>query len=430
MRPLAAFSAGRQPARHRIVRLASIACLYALLVLCPSGPAQAASPLAGPDTSSPRATLETFLEGARTLEERYTRYRADKSRERAEAVFRSMRFLRRTFDLSETARAVRAEVGENAVSQLMDILLRLPPIDLATVPGGPDADRDALPERWTIPETEIQIVRIDEGARVGEYLFASDTVERLPVFHDLIIDREPVQPTAYDNWYRENILFTGPMVPYGLVAAIPDPLNTLLLGTPLWKVIMMSVLYIVVLAVVIALTVFVYRQSRELGPVRQRLCRLAAPLVLWSLVALLHTAIPGQLNLSGPFAEGEFVAASILTDFAVAWAIWIASFLVVELIIALPAIPDSSYDAHLLRLVARVTAFIGVAAVAVLGADEVGIPALGVIAGLGVGGFALALAAQSTQPATTSSCMVARNAVCATSRSFNGVDAIRASGFL
>jgi MscS family membrane protein len=67
-----------------------------------------------------------------------------------------------------------------------------------------------------------------------------------------------------------------------------------------------------------------------------------------------------------------------------------------EAIIASPRVPDDGYDAHLLRLLARVTGFIGAFAVLVYGANDVGLPALGVAAGLGVGSVALALASQST----------------------------------
>jgi MscS family membrane protein len=59
-------------------------------------------------------------------------------------------------------------------------------------------------------------------------------------------------------------------------------------------------------------------------------------------------------------------------------------------------VPDDSYDAHLLRLLARVGGLIAAAVVLVYGANEIGSPALGLVAGLGVGGVAVALASQST----------------------------------
>jgi MscS family membrane protein len=101
-------------------------------------------------------------------------------------------------------------------------------------------------------------------------------------------------------------------------------------------------------------------------------------------------------STSGAFGEGYAVALTLALIAAGAWAAWLAAYFVVEVIISSPTIPDQSYDAHLLRLLARVAAVVGAAAVLVYGANQVGVPALGLVAGLGVGGFALALTAQST----------------------------------
>jgi MscS family membrane protein len=92
----------------------------------------------------------------------------------------------------------------------------------------------------------------------------------------------------------------------------------------------------------------------------------------------------------------EPLAKTFLLYLAVAWATALVCRFLAEAIIASPRVPDESYDAHLLRLLARVTGFIGGAAVLVYGANDLGLPALGVAAGLGVGSVALALASQST----------------------------------
>ena len=77
-------------------------------------------------------------------------------------------------------RAVCDKVGGETALYLFDILLRLPSIDLDTVPGGPGFDAETGLERWSIPDTMIQIVRMEEGPRSGDYLFSSDVVENLP----------------------------------------------------------------------------------------------------------------------------------------------------------------------------------------------------------------------------------------------------------
>ena len=64
--------------------------------------------------------------------------------------------------------------------------------------------------------------------------------------------------------------------------------------------------------------------------------------------------------------------------------------------ITAPVISKAGYDPHLLRLVSRVIAAIGVVFILLFGANEIGIPALGLLAGASVGGLVIGLAAQST----------------------------------
>lgn len=56
----------------------------------------------------------------------------------------------------------------------------------------------------------------------------------------------------------------------------------------------------------------------------------------------------------------------------------------------------SSIDSQLIRLVVRLITFIVAIGILITGADQIGLPAYSVLAGLGVGGLAVALAAQQT----------------------------------
>lgn len=64
--------------------------------------------------------------------------------------------------------------------------------------------------------------------------------------------------------------------------------------------------------------------------------------------------------------------------------------------IAVERLRESSIDSQLIRLVVRLVTTIVAIAILVIGADRVGLPAYSVVAGLGVGGLAVALAAQQT----------------------------------
>lgn len=355
--------------------------------------AQEASPLAPLDTSSPRATYESFWGEARQLEKLYASYRSNKTAKGAADILRSFAKLQRLFDLSELPRATRNESGGTAVVQLYDVFLRLP-----RVPGDmiPDETSSDPVGKWRVPESEIIIQRITEGEDEGEYLFSSGTVDRIGEFHAAIIDRPPLHDTRYPSWREEQVRYTGPVFHYGYLAALPPTLQTPVLGTPIWKFGLIILLYAACFSVVAVWMIVARRIARGSTPLKVLLLRLSVPLLLWALVSTLAPFVRSQINPSGSFAEATHILASVAIYFSIAWAAWITCYLVVAAIIATPMLPDDSYDAHLLRLLARVISLLIAGAILIYGANDVGIPALGLLAGVGVGGFALALAAQST----------------------------------
>lgn len=383
--------------RERYPWIGMLGLLFLFLLGAVSAETRQENPLKPLDTSSPRATLGSFLDQAHKVEEVYTIYRNKKTEKTYREARRMLDPLRQLFDLREVPIANKLEVGGASFNYLYDILARLPLVPLDSVPGGKGFDPEKGPERWTYPDTEIRIKRIEEGPRKGEYLFSADTVARLPEFHARIIDQSPLRPTPYPNLRNEAIYVTGPLFPASILDRIPVMSLTTILGTPTWKV---AIVLLSALAAVAPLVLW-NRVARKLsvnaGPIQDLAMRLVRPVLFASILYLIHEYfIVGQVNLSGIFAGVENVVVTAVLYAAWAWAAWLAIFLIIEIIIASPRIPEESYDAHLLRLIARVLAFISAGAILVYGANAIGIPALGLVAGLGVGGFALALASQST----------------------------------
>ena len=62
--------------------------------------------------------------------------------------------------------------------------------------------------RWTIPDTEITIARVTEGAREREFLFTSGTLDRLPKFYKRV-RHLPYKPGASENIYESYIYSPG-----------------------------------------------------------------------------------------------------------------------------------------------------------------------------------------------------------------------------
>ena len=354
------------------------------------------NPLKPLDTSSPQATLQSFWEQSARVEAALTSYRQDQTFEQYVNCVRVFAASRDLFDLRETPRAFRLKKGGASFSYLHDVLVRLPPTEPTEFPGGPDFDPEEI-EVWRYPDTEIVIRRVNEGPGQGKYLFSAETVSRLPEFHARIIHRPAIRPTDYPQSRQEVYRFTGPLFPFALTDHFPRSLRINVFGTPLWKVIVTSFIAAIIGSVTLLWLRAVKWFASNFGAAGQLASRTTVPVLLALLIYVFYEFIIAlQLNVSGDFAMLVSSLVTVGITVACMWTAWLLVHLLVEAIIALPSIPEQSYDAHLLRLVARVAGVVVGVAILFWGAHELGIPAAGVIAGLGVGGFALALAAQST----------------------------------
>lgn len=349
------------------------------------------------DISSPRATHDSFLGELRRISDLYDAYRSDSTHARLLALIGAINTLGTTvFDLSAVPEATRDKRAGLAVGYLADILIRLPPIPADAIPGTPAEGAGEPPARWTLPGTAIRLQRQADGPQAGGYLFDSRTVARLPQFHAEII-AEPVRvDVGIAHWRRAQDRFVGPLLAGLPLDRLPPPLQRSLGGTPAWKAVAALVLGTVALVLVVAWARRVARWSGVLSAWQRRLAWLSVPLLLALLSVALFFLNALEIGLGGTPFDVMAVLSIAALFIAGAWGAWVTCWLVVEAIIASPLIPDGTYDANLLRLLARVAAPLSAGVLLIWGATVIGVPALGLLAGVSVGGIALALAAQST----------------------------------
>ncbi|WP_198371952.1 mechanosensitive ion channel family protein [Roseomonas rosulenta] len=371
--------------------------LAGLLVLLLLGAAAAqARLLPALDTFSPHATMQSLAAETQRIAALFVAYRAeprlDTGIELRNAVHRASEQL---LDLSDLPAATRRKDGARALAALADILLRLPEIPAGSIPGAP-GQASALPARWTLPGTEIRIERMGAPDAPPDFRFSRATVARLDEFHAQVSDQPPLRPAAITDWREAQVQMAGPLFPPALVERLPAPLRSTVLETTVWKILAAAAVTLASILAVLAWVVLVRRWARGTAPLRRTARWLSVPLVLALVVVVAHVLIDSEVNLSGVLSDAETLGATFLLYGAGAWGAVLAFRLVAEAIIASPRVSDDSYDAHLLRLLARVAGLFAAAVVLVYGANAIGIPALGLVAGLGVGGVAVALASQST----------------------------------
>jgi MscS family membrane protein len=162
------------------------------------------NPLQTADTSSPRATLRSFLNNLGEVIE--DRRRGQFSVKTGRAFLRAINVL----DFSTTPNSDSWLVRTRRVLLLMELLgrIELPPEE--EIPGE-KAVADGAVSEWSIPNTAITIAIVKMGPREGEFLFSADTVQRLHRFYENAKDLPP-EPGAvvglYDGWLGAG---TGPL---------------------------------------------------------------------------------------------------------------------------------------------------------------------------------------------------------------------------
>ncbi len=369
--------------------------MFASVVFASSLPNGGANPLMPVNRASPSETYQSLISGAQRLEESYTRYKADKSFANLREVRYQFDRLRGLLDLSAVPSANRVKVGNAALTYLADILARLPPLDPHSIPGAISSDKE-LPARWTIPGTDIQLARVATGPSTGDYLVTSDSIANLADYYGRVRSLPLQTPREYVSFHREHISATGPLIPSWLTNNIPDALRAVYLDTPVWKIIAIAFVGLTMLGLAYGWTVVARRRGQRGGGLQRLAWRTTIPLALLAIYFVADWYVIAHINPAGNFATGESLVATAAFYGIVAWAVWLGCFLLAETAINAPRRAGNSLDAHLLRLAARVAAIGSVGGILIYGANEIGIPAYGLIAGIGVGGFALALAAQST----------------------------------
>ena len=369
-----------------------------LLVLClpVKGVADDAHPLEPLDLSSPRATLNDFLTASDAM---FTLLRDDfwhtPSPAAAYHLSDSITPLERTLDLSGIPPASRRDLGRDGIVYLYEVLSR---IELPAEADIPDAAAfaDDKSASWTIPRTEITLVRVADGPGAGQFLFSSSTVVRAEEFYEKVRALPYRRDVPLKNYaeMRPYLSTGGWLISSRTIEGFPDWLKRSFYQQAVWKYIALALLIALTILVVV-LTHRLMQRGFSTGSTSAHLRRLVTPAVLL-LTPLVLDLANRQLTLTGWVSGGVGWLAEAITYFALAWIAWTGSIAVAEAVIASPRIPDQSLNAHLLRLLARTFGIVAAIAIVFYVSKQLGVPLYGLVAGLGVGGIALALAAQPT----------------------------------
>jgi len=382
------------------------------------------NPLHPADTSSPRATLQGFIEitdeiflGMRDVLSSYAAtdrlyFSAQERRRQIESLrkgFTAIRFM----DISQILPVLKDTLAAEHALQLKEILDRIPLPAFTDVPDR-QAMASASPKRWRLPGTEIDITLIESGPRAGEYLISADTVGRLPEFYERVrsLPYKPGPAKQLSETYQTisgNLTFAiydgYSSSPAGLAFIVPP---RWMLSLPSWTKVHIAGIAVwqwfalVFVLLVSALFIFgAYRLGRrfagrgedEPGPGWHSLL---IPLAIIIIAGFVVPVMCKILRIGGSPRIVIAYAETIALFLASAWLAMLAAGLLAGWIVKSERLRPRSLDSQLIRLGARFVGIVVAIALLMHAADDLGFPAFSVLAGLGVGSLAVALAARDS----------------------------------
>lgn len=354
----------------------------------PMGAAELLAPL---DTSSPRGTMRGFID---TMDHIYSavtqRHTHPPGRARLQHLFSQMMSC---LDLSAVAPSLVITEARDAAVCLKEVLDRVPVPADSEIPDA-DAVRDQNITRWRVPGTEIVLVRLATGDRAGEFVFATDSVSRAKEFFQRV-NALPYKPTAGSpGLHQAYVTLGGWMIPDQLLHSLPLWARTSIGGETVWQ--WVATLLLVLLAAAAVRGALRVAQRAVHTPGTLSLGSFIFPATLIASSLTVDYLLTFQVRLTGERVLLAKLCLESVTLTGVVIGILAASRRITDWFLETRGKRGDAIDGQMIRLVSRVGTVAVTAWIVFHAVDRMGISVTPLVAGLGVGGLAVALAAQHT----------------------------------
>jgi MscS family membrane protein len=299
-------------------------------------------------------------------------------------------------DLREVAPSLAESQGRQAAVCLKEVFDRIElPAD-ADVPDAAAVQRESL-KRWRVPHTEITLVRVADGPREGEWLFSADTVQRAEEFFRLVRDLPYRADAGSPGFHDLYVRASGWMISDAWILALPAWARAELLGESVWRWLVLAAL----LAVGAGGVGLVYRLAGRATAARAHrlaghVLACAAPASLIAAAFAIDYLLTYQVRLTGDVLLATKAALRVVAIVGGILLVLCVLRQLADLVIHSRGLRPGTIDTQLVRLGFKILTLLAVAWMVIVGASYLGFSVAPLLAGLGVGGLAVALAAQHT----------------------------------
>ncbi len=327
-------------------------------------------------TDTPRETMASFMQAMNQYREGTLEHDETNMEWISDAV--------RCLDTRGLGDVAMKQSAEDAAIYLKEVIDRVVKINLSYIPDNRD---EAL---WTLIDSEIQIKLVEDGDRSGEYLFSKETVSRAREFYEKVDDlpyakgagqgagfRQPWLERSVPTWTRETLFTIAYWQWIGLFLAI-------LCG-------------LIIRMIVKGIGMLVHRLTRhtktewddtlvesEINPVSL----LASSGFWWASLYI--------LRFEGVALKVLTVLVQVTLTISVIWVFYALADTVSKYLKTLAERTSNTLDDQIVKLLSRTMKVFVILMGLMIGLQNLGIDVYSLLAGLGIGGLAIALAAKDS----------------------------------
>ena len=379
------------------------------------GEGYAEYPLKPPATSSPRATLFSFLDNmnrayAAVKEAHrenlnsaglFNSSSAVSKAEQAEILF--MRAVE-CLDLSQLPQALKTDLSYEKALMLKEILDKTELPYFTEVPDEEDIEQEAELEKvleldsWRMPNADIVIARIEDGPRKGEYLFTARTIDRLDNYYQLVKDLPyDKKNEVSEGFYSFYIRSPGKLLPPKWISFVPDSLSErTYYSQTIWQWLGLFLTFVIVGLVIrflfIRLIKAISNSSNQFALFRKGIFLLACAL----LIIFIDIIDDAFLNITGIFLIWTRLILSFTMWLLLAGSVYFFINAISESLINSEKVSLKGIQRAYTKIISLLFSLIVAVFIFILGLSRLGISLIPLVTGAGIGGIAIALAARST----------------------------------
>lgn len=373
------------------------------------------SPIDPIHTESPRSTLMGFIhtvktrydiglgpQGMMTLYMASDRlYPTNEEEEGLRRMYATRNLPPKYMDLSAIPDASKIQTVWRLSCQLKEILDRLPLPSEMDIPDEATANREHIND-WRVPGTSLVISRITSGPHTGKFLFNAETVANIPKYYAAVKEMPYLEgnstPGLYNYTFHQPTgmaMYLRHVIPVRWFLSLPDWTQTLIADQPVWRWCAIAIA-LASFAALFQLSRFIAQRKAQGNHHDRAYWGLLPAITIVALTPAYTFLFSEVLRISGVVYTGFNVFFWGVFFMTLTWLVWRSGQLIAEAIIISNEINAVSIDSQIIRLGLRLVSLILSLALLTEGANRLGLPAYSILTGLGIGGLAVALAAQHT----------------------------------